>query len=77
LLEVENETFCFVHLDLDLYIPTLASLRFFWPRVATGGIIMLDDANWMEGIYNAVEEFSQEINQKLTMTAYKQGMFIK
>jgi len=33
----------FVHLDLDLYAPTLASLEYFHPRLAHGGVIVCDD----------------------------------
>jgi O-methyltransferase len=29
----EAETFCFVHIDVDLYEPTLESMRFFYPRM--------------------------------------------
>jgi O-methyltransferase len=77
LLEVEDKTFCFVHLDMDLYTPTIYALRFFWGRLVRGGIIILDDANWIEGIYKAVTEFQKETGEVLITTAYKQGMFIK
>jgi hypothetical protein len=32
-----------LHLDMDLYAPTLAALEAFWPRVVTGGIVMFDE----------------------------------
>jgi hypothetical protein len=43
---LEGESFSFVHLDLDLYEPTLAALQFFWPRMVPGGVIVLDDVDW-------------------------------
>ncbi len=32
-----EEQFCFVNLDMDLYQPTLAALKWFWPRMVDGG----------------------------------------
>jgi O-methyltransferase len=42
---VSNERFAFVLLDLDLYLPTVAALEFFYPRVAPGGFLFLHDYN--------------------------------
>ena len=40
---VKDRVFSFVHIDVDLYEPTLHSLRFFYPRMEAGGIILCDD----------------------------------
>ena len=40
---VKDNTFSFVHLDVDLYQPTLDSLCFFYPKINAGGIILCDD----------------------------------
>ena len=56
---LSEEKFAFVHLDADLYMPTLAALRFFYQRLSPGGTILVHDYNhnW-EGIRKAVHEFS-------------------
>ena len=41
--EVIDKNFCFVHIDVDLYTPTLESLKFFYDKLIKGGIILLDD----------------------------------
>lgn len=41
--EAKDEVFCFVHIDVDLYQPTLDSLEFFYPRLVKNGIIVFDD----------------------------------
>ena len=41
--EVASHRFSLVHIDVDLFQPTLDSLEFFYPRVTTGGLIVLDD----------------------------------
>ena len=38
--KVKNKKFSFVHIDLCLYEPTLQSLKFFYPRLKKGGIII-------------------------------------
>jgi len=35
--------FAFVHLDLDQYEPTLVSLRYLWPRMNPGGVLICHD----------------------------------
>ena len=36
-------TFGLVHVDVDLYRPTLDCLEYFEPRLATGGVVVIDD----------------------------------
>ncbi|NNE24758.1 MAG: hypothetical protein HKN11_19340 [Rhizobiales bacterium] len=42
---VATKSFAFVHIDVDLYQPTLDSLDFFIPRMNAGGWIVVDDYN--------------------------------
>jgi O-methyltransferase len=42
---LEDETFAFVLLDLDLFEPTQASLEFFHPRLSPGGYLVVHDYN--------------------------------
>lgn len=48
-----------VHLDVDLYQPTIDCLRYFGPRLAPGGVIVVDDyqAPSCPGISLAVHEY--------------------
>jgi hypothetical protein len=57
--EVANRRFCFVHIDVDLYRPTLESIAFFYPRMSTRGLILLDDYGFAScpGVTQAVDEF--------------------
>ena len=60
--DCENERFCFVSLDADLYDPIYEGLRFFWPRLAQGGYIFVHDYNNPEylGAKKAVRQFCAE-----------------
>jgi len=55
----EQTIFHFVHLDVDLYEPTMQALKFFADRMAQGGIILVDDYGFSTclGIEKAVWEF--------------------
>ncbi len=48
-----------LHLDMDLYEPTLAALKAFWPRMLTGAVVLLDEYAIREwpGESEALEEF--------------------
>ena len=43
LKELPETPWAFVHVDVDLYEPTLACLEYFMPRLAPGGVIVNDD----------------------------------
>lgn len=60
----ENKIFRFVYIDVDLYEPTKQALEFFWPRVCSGGVIVVDDygqSNW-PGVKRAVTEFCESVD---------------
>jgi O-methyltransferase len=57
---LEEAQFALVMLDLDLYKPTLAALRFFYPQVVRGGYFFLHDFNSPESgraVLRAASEF--------------------
>jgi O-methyltransferase len=49
----------FVHIDVDMFEPTKASLEFFWPHLVDGGVMICDDYNYsmFEGANRAVDGF--------------------
>jgi hypothetical protein len=54
---VADTRFSFVHLDVDLYQPMHDALEFFYPRMNRGGIFLIHDYLWAEGVRKAVQEF--------------------
>lgn len=69
--EVSSRRFSFVHLDCDAYDPYRECLNFFYPRLAPGGIILLDEYNdppW-PGCNAAVDEFLSQQGASLQMIA--------
>ena len=63
--EVKSEKFSLVNIDVDLYLPTLDSLKFFFSRLVSGGIIYIDDYSrpYWPGADKAVYEFLDSINK--------------
>lgn len=45
-----------LHLDLDVYEPTRASIASLWPRLVPGGVLVIDDFAQVAGATRAVEE---------------------
>jgi O-methyltransferase len=77
--EVAHNRFCFVHLDVDLYQPTLDSLNFFYQRMASGGIILCDDYGFVScpGTKSAMDQFFADHPEKIISLTTGQGLVIK
>lgn len=62
-----SEEFCFVNLDMDLYKPTLEGLRFFYPKMVKGGIIIIHDyfSTGYEGVNAALDDFLKDIDETI------------
>ena len=69
-----DTNYAFVHLDADLYKPTLAALQYFYPRLSAGGAIIIHDYNhtW-DGVRNAIDEFLPTIPETIIEIADWQG----
>lgn len=70
-----DEKFALVHLDADLYEPTLAALEFFYNRMTPGGMIILHDYSsgaW-SGVKAACDLFFKDKREKLIHIPDKSG----
>jgi hypothetical protein len=73
-----------LHLDADLYEPTLAALEYLWPRVVNGGVVVFDEYGLMpwEGESRAADEYFDRIGYKPTWRRFPwstqpQGYLVK
>ncbi len=57
--DIKKECFCFVNLDCDLYEPILAGLEFFYPKMVSGGVVLIHEyfSQGYVGVKKAVDEF--------------------
>lgn len=56
------DKFCFVNLDMDLYLPTYEGLKFFWENLSNGGYIFVHDFYIWDGVEAAVRKFCEEMH---------------
>ncbi len=73
-VDLKEGKFAFVHLDADLYKPTIDALKYFYPKLSPGGVIIVHDYNhtW-DGIRQAVDEFILTIPESLIEITDWQG----
>lgn len=62
-----DDNFVFVNLDMDLYQPMLAGLRFFWPKLQSAGCILLHDYFRCDlpGVKKALDDFEYELGKRI------------
>ncbi len=62
----QERKYAFVHIDVDLYEPTLAAHRYFYERLNKGGIIVCDDYGYSQfpGAKTAVDTFIEKLPEK-------------
>ena len=66
-----SEKFSLIHLDMDVYEPTAFVLNKLFDRLVTGGLIVIDDYDTVEGATTAVDEFIvQHPNLKIERLPY-------
>lgn len=73
-----DEQFALVHLDADLFRPTLDALQFFYPRVVPGGLMIIHDYSstaW-PGIADAVDGFFKDKPEGPVLVPDKSGTAI-
>jgi hypothetical protein len=77
--EVADRTFSLVHVDVDIYEPTRASVEFFYPRLSAGGILLCDDYGFTTcpGATGAIDEFLSDKPEKMLSLPDGGGVFIK
>lgn len=75
----KNEKFSFVYIDVDIYQSTLDSLKFFYPRMLSGGFIVFDDymGKNTPGVKKALDEFLSDKKEMPIITTVGQCVIIK
>ena len=70
--------FVMVHLDCDLYAPMKAGLAFFYPRLISGGFLIMHDYSslFWDGAERAVDEFFADKPEKIIPIPDKSGRVV-
>jgi O-methyltransferase len=77
--DVQEKSFSFVHIDVDIYEPTRACLEFFYERTSEGGVIVCDDYGFTTcpGATRAVQEFLNDKSEKMLALTGGGGFLVK
>lgn len=62
-----DDRFAFVNLDMDLYRLTLEGLRYFYPRMSAGGVILIHDyfSDAYQNIEKVIDDYERELGVRL------------
>jgi hypothetical protein len=74
-----NTRFSFVHLDVDIYQSTLDGLKFFYPRLSPGGMLVSHDYRFLQckGVRKAFDEFFSDKPESVLELWDTQALVIK
>ena len=72
-----DKTFSFVHLDVDTYTSTRDALRFFYPRMSPGGLLISHDYLNATGVRKAFDEFFADRPEPIVPIAETQCLIAK
>ncbi len=62
-----------LRLDTDWYESTRHELEHLYPRLVSGGVLLIDDYGWWQGSREAVEEFLRETGARLLLLRMASG----
>ena len=69
----------FLHIDMNCAPPEIAALKELWPRISTGGIVILDDYAYHGHDLQkaAMDALAQELGTQIASLPTGQGLIIK
>jgi hypothetical protein len=69
----------FLHLDMNCALPERSALEFFWSRLATGGIVLMDDYTYFghDSQAEAIDSLSGGLGFKTLSLPTGQGLILK
>jgi len=72
-----DRQWAFVHLDLAIFEPTLAALDYFYPRLASGGVILCDGSVFCPGADAAWRQFCTQRDLPYAVLGHRESVLIK
>ncbi|MFG2196496.1 TylF/MycF/NovP-related O-methyltransferase [Streptomyces sp. NPDC048639] len=67
------EQIAILRLDTDWYASTRHELTHLYPRLVSGGVLLIDDYGWWQGSREAVDEFLEETGARLLLLRMDEG----
>ncbi len=79
LSQCDVQKICFLSIDMNNVIPEIAAMEYFWPKVVTNGMIILDDYGFPMHINQkiAFDKFAKSVGHEILALPTGQGLIIK
>lgn len=79
LSKVTSEKIAYLSIDMNCVEPEIAAANFFWPKLSSGAVVVLDDYGWRgrEAQKLAFDQFAAEKNVPLLSLPTGQALMIK
>lgn len=79
LSECDTNKIAFLSIDMNAVIPEIAAINYFWDKIVTGGVVVLDDYGFSLHIQqkNAFDEFAKSKNKSILALPTGQGILFK
>ncbi|NYH98651.1 TylF/MycF/NovP-related O-methyltransferase [Cupriavidus plantarum] len=79
LQEINTSTIAFAHIDLNCSLPEVAAIDFLWPRISTGGVVLLDDYAYygFQPQKEAMDVWASRNNVPIASLPTGQGLIVK
>jgi hypothetical protein len=76
---ISGDRFAFVHIDMNCSPPEVAALRFVWPKLSPGALVVLDDYAYVgfESQKQGMDELSAELGFDVLSLPTGQGLIVK
>lgn len=71
--EKAPEQIAILRLDTDWYASTRHELEHLYPRLVSGGVLLIDDYGWWQGSRQAVDEFLEKTGARLLLLRMDEG----
>jgi O-methyltransferase len=75
----DGEKVAFLHIDMNVALPEVAALNFFWDHLVNGAIIILDDYGFPLHTEQkeAIDKWSKNVDANIVLMPTGQGLIIK
>jgi O-methyltransferase len=79
LSQVVSDQICFLSLDMNALAPEIAAIEYFWPKLSSGAVVVLDDYNNIghERQKRGFDEFCKKHNKQVLSLPTGQGLIFK
>lgn len=79
LSQCDVDKICYLSIDMNNYIPEIAALEYFWPKVVGNGLVLLDDYGFEKHYHQklAFDAFAEKVGHSILSLPTGQALIIK